>query len=267
MKQNQKNAKGVNNSNTVAVVNGNLPVVEVEDTTTTKGKVSANFDLSDQAAATEEMEKLDKNAVFAEVSDYLCPVKFDDSALQAALTPLVAAGVMSEETKAAAIQKAKREFLEDHSEEIEKANNMSFTEVIANLQKNETLYKKVLSVCKVSELVENNYIFDENKVMIYRAAQCTDNEGKDRYKDVSLTREENGQKFTVSLFVEYREVTTANVVLSIRYYQSYLDALKRLNNQISDYRRILDNVTSAARKAKDNGFGKDQIFAAIESIF
>ena len=151
MKQNQRNANSVNNSSTIAVVNGNLPAVEVDDNTTTKGKISAKFDLSDQAAATEEIEKLDKNSVFSEVSDYLCPVKFDDSALQTALTPLVAAGVMSEETKAAAIQKAKREFLEDHAEEIEKANNMSFTEVIANLQKNETLYKKVLSVCKVSD--------------------------------------------------------------------------------------------------------------------
>ena len=267
MKQNQKSANGANDSNTVAnVVNGNLPAVEVSDNTTTKGKISAKFDLSDQALAVEDLEKLDKNSVFAEVSDFLCPVKFDDTALQTALKPLVAAGVMSEETKTAAIQKAKKEFLEDHSDEIEKANNFSFAEVVAKLQENETLYKKVLSVCKVSELVESNYIAD-NRVMIYRASQCTDNEGKERYKDVSLSREENGQKFSVSLFVEYREVTTANIVLSIRYYQSYLDALKRLNNQISDYRRILENVISLAQKAKDNGFSKDQIFTAIESIF
>lgn len=266
MKQNQTSANSVNNSSTIAVINGNLPTVEIEEKTTTKGKISAKFNLSDQASAVEDLEKLDKNSVFAEVSDFLCPVKFDDTALQTALTPLVSAGVMSEETKAAAIQKAKKEFLEDHSDEIEKANNMSFAEVVAKLQESETLYKKVLSVCKVAELVEANYITD-NRVRIYRASQCTDNEGKERYKDVSLTREENGQKFSVSLFVEYRELTTANIVLSIRYYQSYLDALKRLNNQISDYRRILENVISAAKKAKENGFSNDQIILAIESIF
>ena len=255
-----KNEKGVNNSN-------NLPEVEVMDATQTKGKVSGNFNLNDIAAAEEKTEKIDKNQLFSvELSDYFCPVKFDASALENALSPLVASGIMSEEAKLAAIEKAKREFLEAHSEEIAAAQNLTFSEVLAKLQENKTLYNKVLTACKVSELEEANYI-EDGKVTIYRANQCQDKDGGNRYEDVTLKKEENGKEFSVSLFAEYRDVTTANILLSIRYYQSKLDATKRLFNQISDYRRILVNVAETAKKAKDNGFSKEQVFAEIEKVF
>ena len=163
----------VNNSN-------NLSEVEVMDATQTKGKVSGNFNLNDIAAAEEKTEKIDKNQLFSvELSDYFCPVKFDASALENALSPLVASGIMSEEAKLAAIEKAKREFLEAHSEEIAAAQNLTFAEVLAKLQENQTLFQKVLTACKVSSIDEANYVSD-GKVMIYRANQCTDKDGKDR---------------------------------------------------------------------------------------
>lgn len=255
-----KNVKEVNNSN-------NLPEVEVMDATQTKGKVSGNFNLNDISAAEEKAEKIDKNQLFSvELSDYFCPVKFDASALENALSPLVESGIMSEEAKLAAIEKAKREFLEAHSEEIAAAQNLTFAEVLAKLQENKVLYNKVLTACKVSELKESNYI-ENGKVCIYRANQCQDKDGGNRYEDVTLKKTENGKEFSVSLFAEYRDVTTANILLSIRYYQSKLDATKRLFNQISDYRRILVNVAETAKKAKDNGFSKEQVFAEIEKVF
>ena len=269
MKQTTKNANVVNNSNNVAPVANveNLPSVQIDDATTAKGKVSGKFNLNDQTAMEEELLKVDKNKLFSvELSDYFCPVKFDSSTLEANLTPLVSSGILSEEAKTAAIEKAKKEFLEAHSEEIVAAQNLSFAEVVAKLKENETLYKKVLTACNVSELKERDYL-TEGKVMIYRANQCTDKEGNDRYTDATLSRTENGVNFSVSLFVEYREVTTANVLLSIRYRQSYLDAAKRLLNKVSDYKRILTAVFDAAKKAKENGFSLEQVTEQVTKVF
>lgn len=251
--------KEVNNSN-------NLQEVDVLDNTQTKGKVSGKFSLVDDAQATEAMEKVDKNKLFAEVSDYFCPVKFDASDLENALSPLVASGIMSEEAKLAAIEKAKREFLEAHSEEISAAQNLTFAEVLAKLQENKTLYNKVLTACKVSELEEVNYI-EGGKVTIYRANQCTDKDGNNRYTDCTLKAEENGKIFSVGLFVEHREVTTANILLAIRYYASKQDAHKKIVNQLADYRRILTNVETSIIKAKENNFTKEQINAILEKVF
>ena len=269
MNATMKNATSAKENNTVASVNAtnNLPEVEVIDATTTKGKVSAKFNLNDQTAAEEELLKVDKNKLFSvELSEYFCPVKFDSSTLEASLNPLVSSGILSEDAKTAAIEKAKKEFLEAHSEEIAAAQNLSFAEVVAKLKENETLYKKVLTACNVSELKESDYL-TEGKVMIYRANQCTDKEGNDRYTDATLSRTENGVNFSVSLFVEYREVTTANVLLSIRYRQSYLDAAKRLLNKVSDYKRILTAVFDAAKKAKENGFSLEQVTEQVTKVF
>ena len=243
-----------------------LPVVNIPESTQTKGKVSSKFTIVDDTECIEQIEKLDKNKVFQEVNDWFCPVKFDDTQLRNSLQPLVNSGIMSEEVFSATLNKAKSEFLNNHSEEIESANHLNFAEVVSKLKSNESLYNKVLKVCNISELVEGDYI-NENGVQIFRANQCLNNDGTNRYKDVSLSRIENGQIFTQSLFVEYREVTTSNIILSVRYRQSYIDAIRKLSNQVSDYKRILANVAISASKAKENGFSKEQIFAEIEKIF
>lgn len=257
-----KTKKGnvVNNSN-------NLPEVEVMDATTTKGKVSGNFNLVESAKAEEAIEKVDKNQLFSvELADYFCPVKFDDSELQKALTPLVESGIMTEETKAVTIADAKKKFMEANADKVEAANNLSFAEVLAKLQENKTLYKKVLAACKIAELNESNYI-ENGKVAIFRANQCQDKDGNNRYTDVTLKATENGVEFTANLFVEYRDITTSNILLAIRYYSSKQEAQKKLSNQLADYRRILTNVESSIIKAKENNFTKEQISAILEKVF
>jgi hypothetical protein len=245
----------------------NLPEVDVLDATQTKGKVSGNFNLVESAKAEETIEKVDKNQLFSvELADFFCPVKFDDSELQKALSPLVASGIMTEETKVVTISDAKKKFLEAHASEIEAANNLTFAEVLTKLQENKVLYNKVLTACKVSELKESNYI-EGDKVAIFRANQCQDKEGNNRYTDVTLRAEENGVSFTANLFVEYREITTNNILLAIRYFSSKQDAQKKLSNQLSDYRRILTNVESSIVKAKENNFTKEQISAILEKVF
>lgn len=269
MKQTTKKVNAVNNSNSVSTVATveNLAPVQIDDATTTKGKATAKFNLNDQTEAEANLEKVDKNQLFSvELSDYFCPVKFDSSTLEASLQPLVTSGILSEDAKAKAIETAKREFLLAHESEINAAQNLTFAEVVAKLKENETLYKKVLTACKVSELNEANYI-ENGRVMIYRANQCKDKEGNDRYEDATLSKVENGKKFFVSLFVEYREVTTANVLLAIRYQQSKQDAAKRLLNQISDYKRILTYVFESVKKAKENGFSLEQVTEQVTKVF
>lgn len=247
--------------------NKNLPPVDVIDNTTTKGKVTGKFTIVDDSAVTDSIEKQDKNKVFAEVTDYFCPVKFDSSTLENSLQPLVISGILSEDAKAKAIDTAKKEFLDKHADVIEKANNLSFAEVVAKLKENQTLYDKVLNVCNISEINEGDYLDANGKVKIYRASQCTDKEGNNRYSDATLTKEVNCKKFIQPLFVELREQTTSNVILSIRYAQSRRDATRKLFNQISEYNRILENVSECAKKAKENGFSLSQIVDAINKIF
>lgn len=270
MNATKKSANRAKESNTVATMNAtnNLPEVEVIDATTTKGKVSAKFNLNDQTAAEENLNKIDKNQLFSvELNDYFCPVKFDASELENSLSPLVSSGILSEDAKNAAIEKAKKEFLDEHAEEIAASQNLSFSEVLMKLQENETLYKKVLTACNVQELKESNYIAEGGKVQIFRASQCLDKEGKDRYTDATLTTSENGMKFVQPLFVEYREQNTTNILLSIRYFASKQNAQKSLYNKLTEYRRILNYVFDAAMKARKNGFSIEQVTEKVNEAF
>lgn len=269
MNKTRKNATVANDSNNVATVaNVNLPEIEVQDATTTKGKVSANFTLVDEAQKEQEAEKVDKNQLFSvELNDYFCPVKFDSSTLEANLQPLVNSGILSVDAMQKAIETAKKEYLEQHAEEIAKAQNMCFAEVVAKLQENETLYKKVLTACNVSTLEESCYIDDNGKVLIYRANQCQDKEGNDRYQTATLKRIENGKEFSQPLFVELRDQNTTNILLAIRYYASKQNAAKSLLNKVTDYKRILTYVFESVKKAKDNGFSLEQVTEQVTKVF
>lgn len=270
MKPTSKKATAAKNSNSVATVAkvGNLETIQIEDNTTTKGKVSAKFNLNDQTEAEANLEKVDKNQLFSvELSDYFCPVKFDSSTLEESLQPLVSSGILSVDAKAKAIETAKREFMAAHESEINAAQNMCFSEVVAKLQKNETLYKKVLTACNVSTLEESCYIDDNGKVMIFRANQCTDKEGNDRYQTATLKRTENGKEFSQPLFVELREQNTTNILLAIRYYASKQNAAKSLLNKVTDYKRILTYVYESVKKAKDNGFSLEQVTEQVTKVF
>lgn len=269
MEKKTKKGNVANNSNNVASVGTvELAPVQIPDATTTKGKVSAKFTLVDDAQQTANAEKIDKNQLFSvELNDYFCPVKFDSSTLEESLSPLVKSGILSEDAKAKAIETAKREFLAEHESEINAAQNLTFAEVVAKLQENETLYKKVLTACNVSTLEESCYVDENGKVLIYRANQCQDKEGNDRYQTATLKRNENGREFSQPLFVEVREQTTANILLAIRYYASKQNAAKTLLNKVSDYKRILTYVFEAAKKAKDNGFSLEQVTEQVTKVF
>ena len=269
MKQTTKKANVAKDSNNVSTVANveNLASVQIDDATTTKGKATAKFNLNDQTEAEANLEKVDKNQLFSvELSDYFCPVKFDSSTLEANLQPLVNSGILSVDAMQKAIETAKKEYLEQHAEEIAKAQNMCFAEVVAKLQENETLYKKVLTACNVSTLEESCYIDDNGKVLIYRANQCQDKEGNDRYQTATLKRTENGKEFSQPLFVELRDQNTTNILLAIRYYASKQNAAKSLLNKITDYRRILTYVRESVLRAKNNGFSLEQILNEVRTV-
>ena len=240
-------------------------LVDVADSTTTKGKISSKFTIVDDSEVLDAFENPDKNKVFQSVNDYLCPVKFDDTKLVESLQPLVSSGILSEDAMFAAIAKAKKEYMEQNIEVIESAQNMTFSEVISKLKENKTLFSQMLSVCNVSEFVEERYV-NENNVLIYRGAQCFDKDGNERYGREIMKREINGKTFEEIVFVEKREITTANIILAIRYYASKQNALKRLANKVSDYKRLLENVLNSAAKAIENGFSKEQIINAINAL-
>ena len=237
-----------------------------EDSTKTKGKVSGKFTIVDDSMTIDSIEKQSKNEVFAAVTDYFCPVKFDDSLLKSNMWPLVENGIISEDVYNAALAKAKKEFLDENAELIAKSENLNFSQVVEKLKENDSLYQKVLQACNISELIESRYIQD-GKACIYRASQNTDKDGKEKYFDVTLSMIENGQKFTSNLFVERRDITTSNIILAVRYYSSKDDAERKLLRQIQDYRKVLTFVFDSAKKAFSNGFSLESVIAKVESAF
>lgn len=266
MKKNDLKANGAKNSTAVAGIE-NLAAVAVVDNTQTKGKIAANYTAVNQAEAEEQTEKIDKNKLFAEISEYLCPFRFDSAPIIEALQPLKETGVLSEEAVAAAVEKSKRQFFEDNAAEIEAAEKLSFSEFVEKLQENTTLYKNLQQVCNIDEIDENNY-FANGLVVIYRGAQCKDKEGNNRYHEQTLEAVENGVKFSVPLFSEYRdEMTVTNYLLSVRYYINKQNAQKTLLNKIRDYKLILSNVAGAAKRAKENNFSLEQVLEAVEKVF
>ena len=270
MKKNLQPVATANNSNGANTENlktfsNNLPEVEVIDETQTKGKVSENVSLTETAEKESKEESLKKNEVFAEVQKYFCPLFFDETAQREYLKN-IPSSILSDYAKEKAIQQSKKEFFDLHKEELEQAEKLSFADVSEKLKSNPELYKKVLSVCGVSELRQERYIKD-GKVLIYRGAQFTDKDGTNRYIESEISRTENGHVFTEKFWKEEREISTSNILLSIRFYSTYLDTLKRVSNKVSDYKRLLQNVSETAKRAKENGFTKEQIFAEIEKVF
>lgn len=255
MKTKEMKAK-VNNSNT-------LPVVEVSDNTTTKGKVSSKFNLNNLADAEAEAEKLDKNKVFTEFEDFLSPISFnaEESPIYLALKPLLDSKTISEEMFNSQIDKAKADWKKANAEEIAKGENLSFAEIVEKLNTNKTLLDKVLKVSGVSELVESNYISGDS-VIIYRTSE--DNSGKDRYKDISISRTEKGNYFNVPLFAEYKEINTHNIVIAIRYYSNKISAYRTLNNKVKEFLSFGDNFKAMCKKGLEKGFTKSDLLAELE---
>lgn len=270
MKKNLTNSESANNSNAVATVENlktfanNLPEIEVKDETTTKSEKSHDT-LTTQAEKENETESLKKNEVFEKVKTFLCPVTFDETAQRESLKN-IPSFILSDDAKEKAIQQSKKEFFELHAAEIEAAEKLNFSQVVEKLKGNTELYNNVLSVSAVSELKEERYI-NNGKCLIYRGAQFTDKEGKNRYKENSISRTENERIFNTTFYIEERDVTTSNIILAIRYYSNYLDAVKRVNNQVNIYKCILTNVGDVAKRAKENGFSKEQIINEIEKVF
>lgn len=270
MKKQNQNVNGANNSSAVNTENlktysNNLPEVAVINETQTKGKVSENVTLTDTAEKESKEETLKKNEVFADVQKFFCPLVFDETAARESLVN-IPSSILSDDAKEKAIQQSKKEFFDLHKEELEQAEKLTFEEVSEKLKSNTELYKKVLSVCGISELKEERYI-NSGKCLIYRGAQFTEKDGTNRYIESEISRTENGHVFTEKFWKEERGISTSNILLSIRFYSTYLDTVKRVNNKVSDYKRLLQNVSETAQRAKDNGFTKEQIFAEIEKVF
>lgn len=260
MKKNKQNAQAVNNSI-------GLAPIAIEDATTTRGKVSAKYTLDDQAAAEEKVVgRQDKNQVFAQVTDAVSPVHFDADALVSSLKPIVESGIMSEDVMQATINKARAEFMAAHAAEIEAAESLPFGEIIAKIQAVPGLLAKVLKVCNVESLDESDYIRG-GQCLIYRAAQSFDKDGRPRYELANIVREVDGKAFTAELFCERRPISASNIVVAIRYHQSFLDAQRRLEFSISKHRAALKDVEAAALKAKEAGFSLEQIGAVLKKVF
>lgn len=223
-----------------------------------RGKQTVKFNLVCEAEKEEKEEKLNKVQIFAAVKRYLCPVSFDSSKLENSLQALVDSGIMNVETKEKTLQIAEKQFFQEHEPEIEQYNKMNFDEIVTKLQKNQDLYKKVLSCCGIAELKKERYFVGE-KVVLYRTKQ--DENGSFSYCPIS--ENSGSQKFTVDLFAEYRETTADNILFAIRYYSAKQEASKKLYNLVQDNTKKLTAVYSSSCKALESGFSIQDILNQV----
>lgn len=280
MKANVKSENGAKNSNAVGMNVNNaaaqvasvnvesldldkLPAIDVEDASTTRGKVAQKFTILDFLREDEKLEKIDKNYLFSQVLPRVFFPQFDDTAQVKALRPLVVAGVLSEEAAAAAIDKLRKDWEADNAAALAAAETLSFSEIVEKLENRPELLKKIYQICGVSELLEENYIDKNGNVKIFRASQSD----HPRYEEATLRKERSGKEFSRPLFIESRPANVSNILTAIRYYNAYQDAARKLDSEISKHFAILDSVRKIAAAAKAKGFSLENVIEAIEKAY
>lgn len=255
------NVNAVNKDGKTAQGN-NLPPVEIEDNTTTKGDSRRGGEESTK------MEKaLSKNEVFAKLKTFFTPegCVFDDSKIVAGMQPLVDTGVLPESAMTVAIEKAKKEFDESNKEAFEAAEKISFNDFLNKLQANNKLYKQVCGVCNVSEISEG-MVFDNNgNVVIYRGGQSEDKEGNARYAKGTVKKtSKNGQTFSENVYYEIpNENKVSNYIAAIRYYSFYLDALRKVTKACKEAEELLKYAVEAVKSALNAGFALEDIMSNL----
>ena len=228
---------------------GKLPVPKVVDNTTTKtDKVGESN--ADKVAASVELETLKKREVFARAGWQLLPVQFDDTVVCSALAPLVESGVMSKEAAAAAVAKSRREFENQHADEIAAAENLNFAAVIAKLRANAGLFADLLEVCEVKDFEESRYVRD-GRVIICHGEQNKDNSYVAQFAEI------RGEKSV--FYVEHADVTTSNILRAIRNFCYYIAAVKRAQRAADKRDAPLLLARKAIRAAIEKGFTLEQI--------
>lgn len=250
-------AKVINNQVSENVAN-NLPAVDVIDNTTTKTVKG----LGAKETANDVEVSLSKNEVFAKLKEFFTPegLNFDPSEIENHMRPLVTGGVISESVMFAAIEKSRKEFEAKNKEAIAACENISFDVFLERLKANEKLYKEVLEVCKLSEISESVVFDAEGNIVIYRGAQSSD-----KYIQGNVTATSaNGSVFSEPVYKELRvEHTVSNYIAAIRYYSTYLDALKKVTNKAKDSEKVLNNAIAAVKMALQNGFSLEAITSSL----
>ncbi len=239
-------------------VSENLAAVEIVDNTTTKSvKISGEKETANGVEVS-----LSKNEVFTKLKEFFTPVglSFDSSEIENQMRSLVTGGVISEAVMFAAIEKARKEFQEKNKEIIAACQNISFDVFLERLKANEKLYKEVLEVCKLSEISESIVFDAKGNIVIYRGAQSSD-----KYIQGNVTATAaNGSVFSEPVYKELRtEHTVSNYITAIRYYSTYLDALKKVTNKAKDSEKVLSNAIAAVKLALQNGFSLETITSSL----
>ena len=237
----------------------NLPAVDVIDNTTTK--TVKGFGAKETANDVEVTLK--KHEVFANLKEFFTPNNigaFDSLEIEKSMQPLVDVGVISEAVMFAAIEKSRKEFESKNKESIAACENIHFDVFLERLKANEKLYKEVLEVCKLSEISESIVFDAEGNIVIYRGAQ-----NSDKYIQGNVTATAaNGSIFSDPVYKELRvEHTVSNYIAAIRYYSTYLEALKKVSNKAKDSEKVLSNAIAAVKLALQNGFSLEAITSSL----
>lgn len=226
-----------------------------EATTTVANQDKVNVSLPD----TPEIEnEYNKKKVFEELEKYFFSTVFDENETRVQASKAVTLGLLEPEEIENFVAMKKKQFKKRNAKTIEIENNLSYSAFCEKLQQNENLYKKVLSVLAVDTLPENIVI--SGKIQIFHIAS-----EKSEFQKGTITRDENGRKFSENYFFELVDINTENIISSLKSFRLYQNAQKRLLNKIQDSRKCLTRLAEIVKTCKECNFSNEEILNVINA--
>lgn len=198
-----------------------------------------------------EAKELTKNQVFANLVDYLCPVKFDDNALRNGLEALVSSGVMDAETVERTISANKTAFMNAHADELSEYEAMTWETFCDKVSENTELLKELKRVTKDSVLdTLDTYTDNKGNVIIWRSEQSTDRDGNNRYTEHAISVESEYLDYSATriVFYEARPYSITNLILAIRYHSTFEDAFRSARREVKAAEANLFGMKNAVLK-------------------
>lgn len=251
----KKNLKSVENLEPIAVV----------DNTTTKSDSKRGANLVEQTENEENEIKKEnsKTYIFNQLDNFL--FGFNENEETTKLLQAVEMGFITSEEIPAIIAKRKKSA-------IDSANNTTVSEFAKKLESfpRSADLKKICGFApyiNFSLLLEK--VTENGKAIIYHSiseeSEIKEGSKKSTYGTKTITKKDFFKvSYSASVWVEYAEITTENLIKAIRYFSVFDSAGNKVDNQIKKANKPVWAFRDSAKELQDKGKTKEEIISLLE---
>ena len=237
-------------------------VVATETQKRVSAKVSVNVDSVNETANKfdeEENESPKKAEVFAEVRALFGFSLFDRETAANALQADWVSGKITFKELTAKLSKLSKGV----NKENEKLENKSFELVCETIEKSSLISDFSLFV-GTSDLksLKERLTASNNRVILYHGTQSEESE---KFETIKVTKKGLHKPYSDICYISYAEMSTSNIIKAFRYYGYYLASLRRVNRQIANENRNVENFKKLAEILhKDFGYMPDDFDSLLK---